>query len=86
MKFYFENSHYTPAMGAFILDRMFLGATNEFGAVLTTANIEEHLQRIREQREKWARHHPAEVQWVQGISRQALATRKENPEAGEEIE
>jgi hypothetical protein len=31
MKLYFENSHYTPAMGALMLDRMFRGATNDFG-------------------------------------------------------
>ena len=86
MKLYFENSHYTPAMGALILDRMFLGATNDFGAIVTTTNIEAHLRRIREQREQWAREHAADVQWVQRVSRQALTTRKKSPEVQEEIE
>jgi hypothetical protein len=86
MKFYFENSHYTPAMGAFILDRMFLGATNDFGVILTTTNLEAHLGKIRSQREQWANSHGIDVQWVQRISTQALTTRKKNSAADEEIE
>jgi len=86
MKFYFENSHYTPTMGALILDRMFLRATNNFGALITVTNIEEHLQLIREQREAYARDHAADVQWVQRISKQALTARKKNADTGDEIE
>ena len=85
MKFYFENSHYTPALGAMMLDRMFGTATNDFGAKITAANIEEHLQRIINQRETYARTHPDEVQWVERICTAALASRKKNAEA-EEVE
>jgi len=85
MKFYFENSHYTPALGALMLDRMFGAATNNFGAKISTANIEEHLQVIRNQREIYARSHAAEVEWVKRISKDALATRKKSSEA-EEVE
>jgi len=86
MKFYFENSHYTPAMGALMLDRMFLGATNHFGAKITGQNIEAHLQLLREQRESFARTHADEIGWVTRISKQALAARKKAPAAGEEVE
>jgi hypothetical protein len=86
MKFYFENSHYTPTMGALILDRMFFHATNNFGAIITIANIEEHLRLIREQREMYARAHADDEQWVQRISKQALTVRKKNADTGDEIE
>lgn len=85
MKYYFENSHYTPALGALMMDRMFSGATNDFGVRLTAANIEAHTRRIREQREAYARTHAREIQWVEGIVRQVLAARK-RPAASEETE
>src|SRR5687767_8584389 len=53
MKYYFESSHYTPAMGALMLDQMFGLATNEFGAKISKENVEAHLQRLREQRESY---------------------------------
>ncbi len=86
MKYYFENSHYTPAMGALMLDRMFGNATNEFGARISTANIEAHLQKIREQRETYLRTHAADVQWVQRVAKQVLAARKRTAATAEEIE
>ena len=86
MKYYFENSHFTPAMGALMLDRMFLGDTNTFGRIVTEKNIDEHLALLRAQREAYARTHAADVQWVQRISKQALAARKKVPGGEEEIE
>jgi hypothetical protein len=85
MKFYFENSHYTPALGALMLDRMLATATNDFGVKISPANIEDHLQLIRNQRENYASTHADEVQWVQRISKQALAARKKSTDA-EEVE
>jgi hypothetical protein len=86
MKYYFENSHYTPAMGGLMLDRMFGDATNEFGAKISGANIEAHLERIRQQRESYVREHADDVQWVQRIARQVLAARKPTTATAEEIE
>ncbi|HWN97513.1 MAG TPA: hypothetical protein VNT99_20960 [Methylomirabilota bacterium] len=86
MKYYFENSHFTPAMGALILDCMYGNATNEFGAKISTSNIEAHLARIREQREAYVLTHATDVQWVQRVAKQVLATRKRTAATAEEIE
>jgi hypothetical protein len=86
MKYYYENSHFTPAMGALMLDRMFRGATNEFGVKISTANIEAHLERIRDQREAYARTHAEDIQWVQRISKEALAGRKRTAAAADDLE
>jgi hypothetical protein len=83
MKFYFENSHYTPALGAVMLEQMFGTAIDNFGAKISAANIEEHLQRIRDERESYARTHTDEVEWVRRISKEALASRKKGGEAQE---
>ena len=83
MKYYFENSHFTPAMGALMMNRMLLGATNGFGDRITPANIEAHTKRIREQREIYARTHASEIQWVEGIVQQVLAARRQSPESEE---
>jgi hypothetical protein len=86
MKYYFESSHYTPAMGALMLDCMFGNATNEFGGTISTANIEAHLQKIREQRESYARTHAADIQLVQRIAKQVLAARKPTAAIVEDVE
>jgi hypothetical protein len=86
MKFYYENSHYTPVMGGLMLDRMFLGATNEFGAKISTAKIEQHLQMLRERREVFSQQFREDVEWVARISQQARATRKKSAEPTGELE
>jgi hypothetical protein len=80
MEFYFENSHYTPALGKLMLDRIFRGATVEFGARISTQNIESHLQFIRGQRQRYADTHSEQVQWVKNISARAGATSSSNEE------
>ena len=86
MKYYFENSHYTPAMGALMLDHMFGDATKEFGARIGPANLEAHLQRIRQQRESYAAGHAEEIRQVQQISKRALAGRRQTAAVAEETE
>jgi hypothetical protein len=86
MKYYFENSHYTPAMGALMLDQMFGYGTMEFGARITASNIEAHLQHIRAQRAPYALSHAGEIRQVQEISRRALAGRRRTAAAPEEME
>lgn len=86
MRFYFENSHYRPALGTLMLDRIFLGSTNAFGAKISAENIEAHLQRLRQEREAYARSHADDVEWVARISKQALAARKKTAQMTEEAE
>lgn len=88
MTYYVENSHYTPALGALLLDRMFAGAPGEFGERITTANIETHLARIREHYTVYARTHAADIAWVHGISAKVLASRghrQADPEGAGEL-
>lgn len=75
MRFYFENSHYTPAMGALMLDRIYCGATNNFGRILTLDTIEQHLALLRTQRDQYAASHSSDVAWVQRLTKQVLAAR-----------
>lgn len=83
MKFYFENSHYTPVLGGLMLDRIFCGAATEFGSILSRENIEPHLRRIRQDRERYAHSHAAEVEWVQAI---AARSQNQSSETEEDVE
>ncbi len=74
MKFYFENSHCTPVVGGYILDAMFGGPQDiqvfdgePFGVKLTRANLKEHLALILEDRQRYVRANPAEIEWVHRI-------------------
>jgi hypothetical protein len=86
MKFYFESSHYTPALGTLMLDRIYLGATNDLGVRISTSNIEPHLRRLRDQRDEFAREFEDKVQWVHRLSKQALAARKKTADPVDELE
>jgi hypothetical protein len=69
MKYYFENSHFTPVLGAQILDAMYgPPGANEFGVKLTRANLAAHLARLRDNRTAYIRNHAADVQWVQRLA------------------
>ena len=68
MKFYFEGSHLTPALGGMVLDEMLANSSpHQFGVKLTRANVREHLARILEDRAAYARTNASDIQWVQGI-------------------
>ena len=84
MKFYFEGSHFTPVTGALMLDRIYGRTTNDFGAKISTANIEAHLQAIRSQREQYVVRNAADVEWVHRISKQMLAGRRQVSAAAED--
>jgi hypothetical protein len=68
MKFYRENSHFTPLLGALMVDTM-LGApcTNQFGVRLTSANLQAHCESMLQDRAEYMRTHPAEMEWVHSI-------------------
>jgi hypothetical protein len=77
MKYYFEHSHYSPALGGLMLDRMFCGASGDFGERITALNVEPHLERVRRDREVYAAANSADVAWVREVGRRALAARKQ---------
>ncbi len=68
MKYYFENSHFTPECGWLMLDIMSGHcSTNGFGAMLTRANLKAHLAQVLVDRAVFARTNAADVQWVHRV-------------------
>ena len=71
MNNYVDNSHYTPEIGNLVINRIFYYQTskvpNDFGALLTTDNIEEHLDNIKNERQQWKKNNPEEVDLVKNI-------------------
>ncbi len=68
MNNYVDNSHYTPAIGDLILNKMFDYQADkvpkDFGILLTKNNIEEHLNKIEVNRQDWLENNPEEVSLV----------------------
>ena len=59
MKWYLEASHFTPALGEEVLNRLLASGAeqygpSDFGVRLTTNNLAAHLSRIRADRETYA--------------------------------
>ncbi|HHP7232146.1 MAG TPA: hypothetical protein ACFCUY_14965 [Xenococcaceae cyanobacterium] len=71
MNNYVDNSHYTPAIGNLIVNRIFDYPTseipNDFGILLTKDNIESHLSKIRQERQQWLKNNLEEVDLVKKI-------------------
>lgn len=70
---YVDNSHYTPKIGEFVLNRILSHnveqVPQDFGVLMTPENIDEHLANVRAEREKWAKIRPHEVQLVETLKR-----------------
>lgn len=85
MKWYLEVSHFTPELGERVVRRMMStpepGNDDSFGFRLTSSNIEEHLGRLRSERENYVRANPEEIAWVSEIASQAK--KKGHATAGE---
>jgi hypothetical protein len=68
MNNYVDNSHYTPAVGNLILDRIYQRQNQnipaDFGILMTPENIESHLAKIDRERAAWIATHPDEVRLV----------------------
>lgn len=70
MRWYWEGSHYKPATGNLMLDRLFglktarIADHADFGALLTSSNIEEHLNLTRRLRQAYADSHPVDVEEI----------------------
>ena len=62
MSNYVDNSHYTPNIGDFVLNRILSHnveqVPEDFGVLITSENIEQHLAKIRSDREEWAKMRP----------------------------
>ena len=71
MSNYVDNSHYTPNIGDFVLNRILSHnveqVPEDFGVLITSENIEQHLAKIRSDREEWAKMRPNEVELVETL-------------------
>ena len=77
MKYFFENSHCTPAFGTLMLDSMFgAPSSDQCGIKLSRSNLTAHLHQILEDRAFYARTNAADIQWVQHLISEAAAPRK----------
>jgi hypothetical protein len=70
MRWYFESSHFTPAAGDRMLDRIAGGSDPGFGTRLTSDMLEAHLDRIRAARLSWRASHPVDAAEVEGLASQ----------------
>ena len=82
MKNYIDDSHYHKQIGNLVIDRL-LGVgndkiPNDFGTLLTPENVELHLNKIRGDREAWAKQNLKQVQFVQDIKRERMNRSSEN--------
>lgn len=88
MLYYYDPSHYTPAAGNLVLDRIFkLQSTtriipDDFGILLTSNNIEAHFSNIRLAREHYRQTHSEDVAEIEAMAREVAKTKlSKNPVA-----
>ena len=68
MRWYFESSHYKPALGELVISDLF-SETSSLGTRLTAQNVGEHLAAIRGQRQQYVETHPDEIEWITELHR-----------------
>jgi len=67
MEWYWESSHYKKELGDRVLDLIFSHVepgrvvAEDFGVKISSDNIEQHLAKIRRDREHWRTTHPSDV-------------------------
>lgn len=71
MKNYIESSHYRKEVGDLVLNRMFdyraETVPEDFGVLITPENIEAHLEKIRSDREAWAKDNSDWVEFIESL-------------------
>ena len=72
MSHYLDSSHYSQETGDLVLKRIFntnlIGIPLDFGRLVTSENIKQHLATSREQRASWRQTQPPEVKLVRQIT------------------
>ena len=76
MRWHFESSHFTPATGSLMLDRMGGKSDADFGTVLSSANLDRQIASAREGRKTWRAANPRDVQEIQGLARILIPAHK----------
>ena len=74
MQWYWESSHYKKELGDLVLDQIFdynspeRKVANNFGVKLTSKNITDHLDKIRQDRQHWRVSHPNDVSEIEALN------------------
>ncbi len=82
MRYYYESSHYTPAAGDLVLDRIFnyhspdRTVPDDFGILITSQNLEAHLAHIRTDREHYRLTHPEDIAEIEALAREVAKTKR----------
>ncbi|MGD1872614.1 MAG: hypothetical protein ACFB02_06140 [Mastigocoleus sp.] len=82
MKWYWESSHYKKELGDVILDVIFNypkkseNAPSDFGEIISSKNIESHLQKIRTEQAQYKQNFPGSVEEVERLVRETAHLRK----------
>lgn len=75
MRWYSDSSHYTPALGYVLLDRMsgveVKGVPEDFGVLLTPATLEQQLAAIRRGQQAYRATHPDDVAEIEQVAKDA---------------
>ena len=75
MEWYWDSSHYKKELGDLIQDRIFnhnerdRAIAEDFGVQLSSENIEQHLMKIRQDREVWTKTHPLDVADIEPLKK-----------------
>ena len=69
MKWYWDSSHYRKVLGDLLLDRVFGKTTLDFGVLLTSDNIIEHLHSIRVDQQKYRSSHPVNIAEIEELAK-----------------
>jgi hypothetical protein len=73
MEYYIESTHYKEKVGNIILERILSdknpNVPDDFGVLVTSENIESHLAKIGQDREKWIKNHPEQWQLVEEVKK-----------------
>lgn len=85
MHWYYDSSHYTPATGDMLLDRILYYNSPEriipddFGVLLSSNNLDAHLANIRATREHYRLTHPEDIAEIETMAREVAKTKRCQP-------
>ena len=70
MKYYFESSHYTPALGKLVVRKIYGVSDNssdDFGVQISSQNIQKHMELLRRKMLRWGQKHPSDVSEIRRV-------------------
>jgi hypothetical protein len=77
MQWYWESSHFKKELGNLVLDKLFnyqsqRTVPTDFGILINSQNIEAHLQKLREQQQRYHQTHPQDIAQIEALAAQTM--------------